>query len=214
MHTRTWIVIVTAAAASCGSRADFIVNDSLREDQGWTTWDSKVSFSKKGMTAFGVVTRDFKEFPAQFDAAVTIEASKSYIWGFGVAGSYSPETGYSGIGFAANADKEIGVMFARWDRDSIVDMMRVDIDSEKVFNGRNAIEIGVREDVAFAAIDGTIVAKIAYKPEFGGNQVVIASYSEDETFFSDLVIGSRVPGPGVLMAFAPMAAFGARRRRE
>lgn len=213
MHTRTWIEIMAAAAASCGSQADFIVKDSLQKDAGWTTWDSKVGFSENGMTAFGVVTRDFKEFPAQFDAAVTIDASKSYVWGFGFAGSYSPETGYSGIGFAANADKDVGVMFARWDRDSIVDMMRIDIDPEKVLNGRHAIEIGVREDVAIAAIDGTIVAKIAYKPEFGGTQVVIASFAECDTFFRDLTIASRIPAPGAWMIAASAVCIAARRRR-
>lgn len=87
MHARTWIVIV-AAAGSAMARADGIIKDSMQKDAGWTTWDSKVWFSDRGMSAFGVVTRDFKEFPTQFEAAVTIDASKSVIWGFGVAGSF------------------------------------------------------------------------------------------------------------------------------
>jgi hypothetical protein len=45
------------------ARADFVIKDPLRDDQGWVAWDSKYSFSEKGMSPFGVVTRDIKEFP-------------------------------------------------------------------------------------------------------------------------------------------------------
>jgi hypothetical protein len=40
-----------------------VIKDPLRDDQGWVAWDSKYSFSEKGMSPFGVVTRDIKEFP-------------------------------------------------------------------------------------------------------------------------------------------------------
>lgn len=212
MHTRTWIMIVAAAAPSI-ARADFIVKDSLQKDAGWTTWDSKVGFSEKGMSAYGVVARDFKEFPTQFDAMVTIDASKSSIWSFGVAGSYSPETGYTGIGIAANRNKEVGFMFARWESDSIVEMMQIDPDAAVWLDGIHSIEIGVREDVAFAAVDGKIVAKLGYNPKFSSTQVVIASFAEDDTFFRDLTVASRIPAPGAWMIAASAVFIGFHRRR-
>ncbi|MBY0111590.1 MAG: hypothetical protein K2Y21_02110 [Phycisphaerales bacterium] len=212
MHTRTWVVIVAAAASSI-ARADFIVKDSLQKDQGWTAWDSKVGFTEKGMTAFGVVTRDYKEFPSEFDAMVTIDASKSIIWSFGVAGSYSPETGYTGIGITANSNKEVGFVFARWEKDSIVDMMQIDPDAAAWLDGIHSIEIGVREDVTFAAIDGKIVAKLGYNPKFSGTQVVIASFAEGDTFFRDLTVASRIPAPGAWMIAASAVFIAARRRR-
>jgi hypothetical protein len=102
------------------ARADIIIEDPLRDDQGWTAWDSKYAFSEKGMTPFGVVTRDFfKEMPSQFDAAVTIDASESFNWGFGVAGQYSPETGYSGLALQAT-DRQDG------ERERLLDLVDVD----------------------------------------------------------------------------------------
>lgn len=212
MHSRIWITIVAAAAPSI-ARADFIIKDPLQKDAGWTAWDSKVGFSENGMSAYGVVTRDYKEFPTQFDASVTIDASKSIIWGFGVAGSYSPKTGYTGIGITANSNQEVGFMFARWEENSIVDMMQIDPDAAAWLDGIHSIEIGVRDEVAFAAIDGKIVAKLGYNPKFSGSQVVIASFAEGDTFFRDLTVASRIPAPGPWMIAASAMFMATRRRR-
>jgi hypothetical protein len=217
-----WVASVAITAGFPGTpvgpgmaRADVVIKDPLRDDHGWTAWDSKFAFSEKGMTPFGVVTRDVKEFPSQFDAAVTVDASKSVIWGFGVAGHYSPESGYTGIGFVASADAEIGVMFARWESDSIVDMMRIDAGAEKMFNDVHRIGISVRDDVAFASINGEIVAKIAYSSKFSGSQIVFASFSDDTTYFRDLYIASTIPAPGsVAIIAAGMMGIGSRRRRR
>jgi hypothetical protein len=216
---------VASIAITCGfhdssagpgvARADIIIKDPMRDDQGYTAWDSKYAFSERGMSPFGIVTRDFKEIPAQFDAAVTIDASKTSIWAFGVAGHYSPETGYSGIGFTANADAEIGVMFARWDRDSIVDMVRIDADASRMLNEVHRIGISVRDDVAFASIDGEIFAKIAYSPKFSSSQITFASFSDDATYFRDLSVAGTIPTPGAaaIISVAGMMVMGGRRRR-
>ena len=215
MDRRVSIAIAVAVAVPSIARAEVIIKDPMRDDQGWTAWDSKVAFSEMGMSAYGVVTRDFKEFPTQFDAAVTIDASKSIMWGFGVAGSYSPKTGYSGIGFTANADRDIGVMFAIWEHDNIIDMVRIDADVDAMLNKVYRVQISVRDDVAFAAIDGRVVAKIGYNAKIGGSQVAIASFTENETYFRDLTITAQVPAPGAwLIAAAAGAMAGFRRRRD
>ena len=220
MDRRVSIAIAVAVAVPGIARAEVIIKDPMRDDQGWTAWDAKFAFSEMGMSAYGVVTRDFKEFPTQFDAVVTIDASKSTIWGFGAAGSYSPETGYSGIGFTANADPEIGVMFAIWERDNIIDMVRIDTDVDAMLNKIHRVQISVRDDVAFAAIDGRVVAKIGYNgkigynAKIGGSQVVIASFTDSETYFRDLTITAQIPAPGAwLIAAAAGAMAGFRRRR-
>lgn len=217
-----WVASIAITSGFCNpsagpgiARADIVIKDPMRDDQGWTAWDSKYIFSKQGMTPFGIVTRDFKEMPSQFDAVVTVDATKSSVWGFGVAGHYSPESGYSGIGFAAVADAEIGVMFARWERDSIVDMVRIDVDVDRMSNEVHRIGISVRDDVAFASIDDQIVAKIGYSPKFNGSQVVFSSFSNETTYFRDLSIASTIPTPGaaaVISAAAMMAAASRRRR--
>jgi uncharacterized protein (TIGR03382 family) len=215
MHARTWIVFAAAAAANAAAHAEFIIKDPMRDDQGWTAWDSKVAFSDMGMSVYGIVTRDVKEFPSRFDAVVTIDASKSIVWGFGVAGTYAPDTGYSGIGFTANADPDIGVMFAIWDHDKIIDMVRIDADADAMLNKIHRVQISVRDDVAFAAIDGRVVAKIGYNPKLGGSQIVFASFSDNETYFRDLTITAQIPAPGAwCVAAAAMAAAGVRRRRQ
>jgi hypothetical protein len=204
-----------ASAGPGIARADIIIKDPMRDDQGYTAWDSKYAFSERGMSPFGIVTRDFKEMPAEFDAAVTIDASKTSIWGFGVVGHYSPKTGYSGIGFTANADAEIGVMFALWDHDSIVDMVRIDADACRMLNEVHRIGIGVRDDVAFASIDGEIFAKIPYSPKFSGSQITFASFSDDATYFRDLSIVGTIPTPGVaaFISVAGMMVMGGGLRR-
>jgi hypothetical protein len=215
MDRRVSIAIAVAVAVPGIARAEVIIKDPMRDDQGWTAWDAKFAFSEMGMSAYGVVTRDFKEFPTQFDAVVTIDASKSTIWGFGAAGSYSPETGYSGIGFTANADPEIGVMFAIWDHDKIIDMVRIDADVDAMLNKIHRVQISVRDDVAFAAIDGRVVAKIGYNAKIGGSQVVIASFTDNETYFRDLTITAQIPAPGAwLIAATAGAMAGFRRRRD
>ena len=209
------IAIAIAVAVPVIARAEFIIKDPLRDDQGWTAWDAKFAFSEMGMSAYGVVTRDLKEFPSRFDAIVTIDASKSVVWGFGVAGTYAPDTGYSGIGFTANADPDIGVMFAIWDRDKIIDMVRIDADADAMLNKIHRVQISVRDDVAFAAIDGRVVAKIGYNPKLSGSQIVFASFSDSETYFRDLTITAQIPAPGAwCVAAAAMAAAGVRRRRQ
>lgn len=213
MDRRVSIAVAVAVAIPGIVRAEFIIKDPLRDDQGWTAWDSKFAFSEMGMSAYGVVTREFKEFPTQFDAAVTIDASKSTIWGFGAAGSYSPETGYSGIGITANADKEIGVVFAIWDRDNIIDMVRIDTDVHAMLNSIHRVQISVRDDVAFAAIDGHVVAKVGYHAKVGGSQIVFASFSEGDTYARDLTVTSRIPTPGAWMTGAIAVVAAARRRR-
>lgn len=217
-----WVASIAMTGGFPGSsagpgiaRADIIIKDPMRDDQGYTAWDSKYTFSDRGMSPLGIVTRDVKEMPAEFDAAVTVDASKTSIWSFGVAGQYSPETGYSGIGFTANADPEIGVMFAYWERDSIVDMMRIDVDPARMLNDVHRIGISVRDDVAFASIDEQIVAKIAYRPKFSGSQITFASFSDDATYFRDLTVADTVISPGVAatISVAGMMGMGGRRRR-
>lgn len=214
---RKFAITVVAAgvvAIPAIAHAEVIIKDSLQKDQGWAAWDSKFAFSDMGMTAYGVVTRDFKEFPTQFDAAVTIDASKSIIWGFGVAGDYSPKTGYSGIGITANSNKQVGVMFARWENDSIVDMVQIDADATQWIDGIHTIVVSVRDDVAFATIDEQTVAKIGYNAKHAGSQIVIASFAEGDTYFRDLTVTSRIPSPGAGIVGAWAAAIGARRRRN
>lgn len=213
MHRRICVLAVCAVAVPSVARAEFIIKDSLRDDQGWTAWDSKFAFSDKGMSAYGVVVRDFKELPSQFDAAITIDASKSVVWGFGVAGMYSPEAGYTGIGITANIDKDVGLMFARWESDSIVDMMQIDPDASAWLDGVHTITVSVREDVAYASIDGKFVAKIGYSPKHAGSQVVVASFADGETFFRDLTMESRIPSPGSWLVAAIAAPMAVRRRR-
>jgi hypothetical protein len=196
------------------ARADVIIKDPMRDDQGWTSWDAKYAFTEKGMMAFGIVTRDIKPMPSQFDAAVTIDATKSSIWGFGVAGHYSPETGYTGIGVAANADAEIGVIFARWEHDTIVDIARIDADPDRMFNDVHRIGISVRDDVAFASINGEVVAKIAYTPKFNGSQIVFASFSDGPTYFRDMSIESTIPTPGSAAIIAAAVIASTRRGRR
>jgi hypothetical protein len=105
-------------------------------------------------------------------------------------------------------------MFARWDRDTIVDMMRIDADPGKMLNDVHRIQISVREDVAYAAIDDRIVAKIAYSSKFSGSQIVFASFSDDVTYFRDMTIVSTIPAPGaiVIVGIASMMVVRGRRR--
>ena len=213
MDRRISIVVAVAVVVPVIAHAEVIIKDPMRDDQGWTAWDSKFAFSEMGMSAYGVVTRDFKELPTQFDAAITIDASKSIIWGFGVAGEYSPKTGYTGIGITANVNKEIGFMFARWESDAIVDMMQIDPDATAWLDGIHTIQVSIRDDVAFAAIDGKVVAKMGYSPKFAGSQIVIASFADGDTFFRDLTIASRIPTPGAWMVAAAAIFVGTRRRR-
>lgn len=212
MHTRTWIVFAAAVTAHAAARADVAITDPMRDDQGWITWDSKAAFTKKGMSVTGVVSRDFKQFPTAFDTSITIDASKAAVWSFGVAGVYTPDAGYTGIGIAANADPAIGVMFARWERGSIIDTVRIDAEIKKIMDGTHHVTISVREGVAYAAIDSREVGKIAYD-NHAGSQVVIASFAEHDTYFRDMTIIPRVPSPGTWMiAAAGMVACGRRRR--
>lgn len=105
-------------------------------------------------------------------------------------------------------------MFARWDRNTIVDMVRIDADPGKMLNDVYRIQISVREDVAYAAIDDRIVAKIAYSSKFSGSQIVFASFSDDVTYFRDLTIVSTIPTPGaiVIVGIAAMGFVRGRRR--
>lgn len=217
-----WIASIAAADGFHGSSDgpgkggdDFMVKDPMRDDEGYIAWDSAYDFSERGMSPFGIVARDFKKMPSQFDASVTVDASKSAFWGFGVAGRYSPKAGYSGIGFAASADSEIGVVFARWERDSIVDMARIDVDAATMMHGVHRITISVRDDVAFAAIDDRVVGQIGYSSKYSGSQVVFASFPDGATSFRDMAIAGTVPTPGAaaIMTIAGMMVVGGRRRR-
>jgi hypothetical protein len=73
----------------------------------------------------------------------------------------------------------------------------------------------VRDDVAFASIDGEIFAKIAYSPKFSSSQITFASFSDDATYFRDLSVAGTIPTPGAaaIISVAGMMVMGGRRRR-
>ncbi|HEX8876231.1 MAG TPA: hypothetical protein VF777_05745 [Phycisphaerales bacterium] len=104
------------------------------------------------------------------------------------------------------------MMFARWERDRIIDMVPIDADIKKMKGGTHYVTISVYEGVAYATIDSREVGKIAY-PGHAGSQVVIASFAEDETFFRDMTIIPRVPSPGTWMIAAAGMVVSGRRRR-
>jgi hypothetical protein len=84
-----------------------------------------------------------------------------------------------------------------------------------MLNKIHRVQISVRDDVAFAAIDGRVVAKIGYNAKIGGSQVVIASFTDNETYFRDLTITAQIPAPGAwLIAATAGAMAGFRRRRD
>lgn len=131
-------------------------------------------------------------------------------------GDYSPKSGYSGIGFTAGADAEVGIFFARWERGTIADIMRIDSDPTRMHNDVQCIGISVREDVAFASVNDVIVAKIAYRHNFNGSQIVVASLSDGHTYFRDMIIQSTMPSPAsavIIAAAVAMMASSRHRRR-
>ncbi|XVJ58433.1 MAG: hypothetical protein HEQ23_03145 [Tepidisphaera sp.] len=92
--------------------------------------------------------------------------------------------------------------------------MRIDAEAKKMLNGEHRVHISVREDVAYAAIDDRIVAKIAYSPKFSGSQIVFASFTEDVTYFRDMTIVSTIPAPGVIAIIGIASMMVARGRRR
>lgn len=208
------LVVVAGALPSFGARGEVILQDSLQKNAGWTGWDSKLAFGEMGLSAFGVVSRELEWLPNQFDARVTIDAAKSIIWGFGVAGSYSEKTGFSGIALVADRQEKPGITFGRWENDTIVDSVWIDTDAEKMFDGLHDLQISMRDSVIFAGIDGVTVAKLGYDSKPAGSQIVLASFAEGDTYFRDLTVSARIPSQGGLMAAVPLIAFAAMRRRR
>ena len=209
------VVAVAGLVPAFAAHGEFILQDSLQKDQGWTSWDSKLAFGEMGLSAFGVVSRELEWLPERFEAQVTLDTAKSIIWGFGVAGTFSPETGFSGIALVADRQEKPGVTLGRWENDMIVDSVWIDAEAEKLFDGVHDLMIGVREDVAYARIDGVTVAKLGFdakKP--AGSQIVLASFAEGDTFFRDLTVAARIPSQGGLMAAVPLIALAAMRRRR
>jgi len=209
------VVAVAGLVPAFAAHGEFILQDSLQKDQGWTSWDSKLAFGEMGLSAFGVVSRELEWLPERFEAQVTLDTAKSIIWGFGVAGTFSPETGFSGIALVADRQEKPGVTLGRWENDMIVDSVWIDAEAEKLFDGVHDLMIGVGEDVAYARIDGVTVAKLGFdakKP--AGSQIVLASFAEGDTFFRDLTVAARIPSQGGLMAAVPLIALAAMRRRR
>lgn len=209
-------ILVAGLAPSFAAQGEVILKDSLRKDAGWSDWDSKLAFGEMGLSAFGVVSRQLEWLPDRFEAQVTLDAAKSIIWGFGVAADYSPKTGFSGIALVADQQEKPRITLGRWENDMIVDSIDIDAEGAKLFDGVHNLMIGVRDDVAYARIDGVTVAKLGFdtkKP--AGSQIVLASFAEGDTFFRDLVVAARIPSQGGLMVAMPVFAFMAvRRRRE
>lgn len=208
------LIVVAGVFPSFAARGEFILQDSLQKDAGWTGWDSKLAFGELGLSTLGVVSRELKWLPDQFDAMVTIDASKSIIWGFGVAGSFSDTTGFSGIALVADRQDKPGVTFGRWENDTIVDSVWIDAEATKMFDGLHDLQISVRDSVIFAGIDGVTVAKLGYDSKPAGSQIVLASFAEGDTYFRDLTVSARIPSQGGLMAAVPLIAFAAMRRRR
>lgn len=207
-------VVAFGLVPALAANGEFFLKDSLQKDAGWTSWDSKVGFGEMGLSAFGVVSRELKWLPEEFDAQITIDASKAIIWGFGVAGSYSPETGFSGIALVADRQDKPGVTFGRWENDMIVDSVWIDAEATKMFDGLHDLRISVRDSVIFAGIDGVTVAKLGHNSKPAGSQIVLASFAEGDAFFRDLAVAARIPSQGGLMAAVPLIAFAAMRRRR
>ncbi|MBS0191786.1 MAG: hypothetical protein U0573_12355 [Phycisphaerales bacterium] len=208
------VMAVAGLMPALTARAEFIVQDSLQKDQGWSSFDSKVSFSEAGLTAFGVIARELEWLPSEFDARITIDASKAIVWGFGVAGSYSPETGFSGFAMVADQQEKPGITFGRWENDKIVDSIWIDAEARKMFDGLHEITIGVRDSVVFAGIDGAVVGKLGFDAKPAGTQVVLASFSDGDTHFRDLSIIARIPSQGGAMAAVPLLILTASKRRR
>lgn len=201
--------------AACGSvaQAEFIFQDPMQSDSGWVGVHSNVDFGKFGMSATGVAFRDVEEFPEVFDARITIDASKSLLWAFGVAGNYDEKTGFSGIAIVADNQDKPGFTLGRWDQDSLIDSVWVDAAGMNLFEGIHKIGISARDGHAWADIDGATHAKLSFDSKPKGSQVVVASFSDGDTYFRDFRF-ARVPAIGTLSAFAPFAAFLATRRRR
>ncbi|MBL8886384.1 MAG: hypothetical protein JNK16_06960 [Phycisphaerales bacterium] len=208
-------ILVAGLAPSIAARGELILQDSLRKDAGWSDWDSKLAFGEMGLSAFGVVSRELEWLPERFEAQVTLDAAKSIIWGFGVAADFSPKTGFSGIALVADRQDKPRITLGRWENDLIVESVDIDAEAEKLFDGVHDLMIGVREDVAYARIDGVTVAKLGFdakKP--AGSQIVLASFAEGDTFFRDLTVAARIPSQGGLMVAMPLIALAAMRRRR
>lgn len=208
------VVIAAGLVPAVAANGEFILQDSLQKDAGWSSWESKVAFGEMGLSAFGVVSRELKWLPDQFDAQVTIDASKAIIWGFGVAGSYSDKTGFSGIALVADRQEKPGITFGRWENDTIVDSVWIDAEADKMFDGLHDVRISVRDSVIFAGIDGVTVAKLGYDSKPAGSQIVLASFAEADTYFRDMTISALIPSQGGLMAAVPLIALAAMRRRR
>jgi len=94
-------------------------------------------------------------------------------------------------------------------------MVRIDADVGNMLNDVHRVGISVRDDVAYAAIDGQTVAKIGYHPKFSGSQLVFASFSDGTTCFRDLSVDGGIPTPGTaaILGVTGMMAVAFRRRR-
>ncbi|MBL8874917.1 MAG: hypothetical protein JNM86_03880 [Phycisphaerae bacterium] len=208
------VVIAAGLVPAVAANGEFILQDSLQKDAGWSNWDSTVAFGEMGLSTFGVVSRELKWLPGEFDAMVTIDASKSIIWGFGVAGTFSEKMGFSGIALVADRQDKPGVTFGRWENDTIVDSVWIDAEATKMFDGLHDLRISVRDSVIFAGIDGVTVAKMSYDSKPAGSDIVLASFAEGDTYFRDLSVVARIPSQGGLMAAVPLIALAAMRRRR
>ncbi|MFO0860658.1 MAG: hypothetical protein U0570_08885 [Phycisphaerales bacterium] len=204
-----------ALMATLGSAAsaDFIYKDALTKDTGWTSWDSKTDFTDNGLSTLGVISQELKWLPDAFSAHVTLDTKGSIIWGFGVAASYSPDSGFSGLALVADRSDKPVLTLGRWESDKLVDGVTFTPDDLALFEGTHDLVINVTNEIAWAQVDGKTYGKIAYGGKPAGTQVVLASYAENDAYFRDMSL-VLIPSQSGFMALAPLVMLAAYRRRR